>query len=189
VLNIVTGEAAVIGKVLATHPLVRKLSFTGSTTVGKHLLALCAGTLKHVSLELGGNAPYIVFDDADLDAAVAGAIASKYRNTGQTCVCANRVFVQDAVYDRFADRLAAEVAQLKVGDGFSPGVEQGPLINQAALEKVEAHIADALNHGARLLTGGQRHSLGGLFSSPLYSATPPPTWRSAGMKPSARSHR
>jgi succinate-semialdehyde dehydrogenase/glutarate-semialdehyde dehydrogenase len=174
VLNIVTGEAAVIGKVLATHPLVRKLSFTGSTAVGKQLLAQCAGTLKHVSLELGGNAPFIVFDDADLDAAVAGALASKYRNSGQTCVCANRVFVQDAVYGRFAERLAAAVAQLKVGDGFKPDVEQGPLINQAALEKVEAHIADALSHGARLLAGGQRHSLGGLFFQPtvLGNATP-----------------
>jgi succinate-semialdehyde dehydrogenase/glutarate-semialdehyde dehydrogenase len=170
VLNVVTGEAAVIGKLLATHPLVRKLSFTGSTAIGKQLLAQCAGTLKHVSLELGGNAPFIVFDDADLDAAVAGALASKYRNSGQTCVCANRVFVQDAVYGRFAERLAAAVAQLKVGDGFSPGVEQGPLINLAALKKVEAHIADALSHGAQILTGGQPHALGGLFFQPTVLA-------------------
>ena len=166
VLNVVTGDAATIGGVLTSHPLVRKVSFTGSTAVGKQLLAQSAGTLKHVSLELGGNAPFIVFDDADLDSAVTGALASKYRNSGQTCVCANRVFVQDAIFDAFAGKFAAAVAQLKVGEGFTPGVETGPLINPAALEKVEARIADALAHGATLLTGGHRHALGGQFFQP-----------------------
>jgi succinate-semialdehyde dehydrogenase/glutarate-semialdehyde dehydrogenase len=166
VLNVVTGDASSIGGVLTSHPLVRKLSFTGSTAVGKQLLAQCAPTLKHVSLELGGNAPFIVFDDADLDAAVAGAIASKYRNSGQTCVCANRMFVQEAVFDAFAERFAATVVQLKVGDGFTAGAEVGPLINAAALAKVEAHIADALAHGATLLAGGGRHALGGQFFQP-----------------------
>jgi succinate-semialdehyde dehydrogenase/glutarate-semialdehyde dehydrogenase len=166
VLNVVTGDAEAIGRVLTTHPRVRKVSFTGSTAVGKQLLAQSVPTLKHVSLELGGNAPFIVFDDADLDAAVAGALASKYRNSGQTCVCANRVFVQDAIFDAFAEKFAAAVAQLKVGEGFTPGVETGPLISPAALEKVEAHIADALAHGATLLTGGHRHPLGGQFFQP-----------------------
>ncbi|MES2368035.1 MAG: NAD-dependent succinate-semialdehyde dehydrogenase [Pseudomonadota bacterium] len=166
VLNVVTGDAEIIGGVLTSHPLVRKISFTGSTAVGKQLLAQSAGTLKHVSLELGGNAPFIVFDDADLDAAVAGALASKYRNSGQTCVCANRVFVQDRIFDAFAGKFAAAVAQLKVGEGFTPDVETGPLISAAALQKVEAHIADALAHGASLLTGGRRHALGGLFFQP-----------------------
>jgi len=152
--------------VLTSHPLVRKVSFTGSTAVGKQLLAQSAGTLKHVSLELGGNAPFIVFDDADLDAAVAGALASKYRNSGQTCVCANRVFVQDAIHDAFVEKFTAAVAQLKVGEGFTPGVETGPLISAAALGKVETHIADALARGATLLTGGCRHALGGLFFQP-----------------------
>jgi len=174
VLNVVTGDAATIGGVLTTHPLVRKVSFTGSTAVGKQLLAQSANTLKHVSLELGGNAPFIVFADADLDAAVAGALASKYRNSGQTCVCANRMFVQDAIYDVFAEKFAAAVAQLTVGDGFTPGVETGPLINPAALEKVERHIADALAHGATLLAGGARHALGGQFFQPtvLSGCTP-----------------
>jgi succinate-semialdehyde dehydrogenase/glutarate-semialdehyde dehydrogenase len=166
VLNVVTGDAEAIGRTLTTHPLVRKVSFTGSTAVGKQLLAQSVPTLKHVSLELGGNAPFIVFDDADLDAAVAGALASKYRNSGQTCVCANRVFVQDAIFDAFAEKFAAAVAQLRVGEGFTPGVETGPLITPAALEKVEAHIADALAHGATLLTGGARHTLGGQFFQP-----------------------
>ncbi|MBU1264180.1 MAG: NAD-dependent succinate-semialdehyde dehydrogenase [Gammaproteobacteria bacterium] len=170
VLNVVTGNAETIGGVLTSHPLVRKVSFTGSTAVGKQLLAQSVPTLKHVSLELGGNAPFIVFDDADLDAAVAGALASKYRNSGQTCVCANRVFVQDAIYDAFAEQFAAAVAQLTVGEGFTPGVETGPLINAAALEKVEAHIADALAHGATLLTGGHRHALGGQFFQPTVLA-------------------
>ncbi len=174
VLNVVTGDAATIGGVLTAHPLVRKVSFTGSTEVGRQLLAQSASTLKHVSLELGGNAPFIVFDDADLDAAVASALASKYRNSGQTCVCANRVFVQDTIYDAFAERFAAAVAQLKVGEGFAPGVETGPLISAAALQKVEAHIADALTHGATLLTGGARHALGGQFFQPtvLTGCTP-----------------
>jgi len=166
VLNVVTGDAETIGGVLTSHPLVRKVSFTGSTAVGKQLLAQSAGTLKHVSLELGGNAPFIVFDDADLDAAVAGALASKYRNSGQTCVCANRVFVQDAIFDAFAEKFAAAVAQLKVGEGFTPGVQTGPLISAAALEKVESHIADALAHGATLLIGGHRHALSGQFFQP-----------------------
>jgi succinate-semialdehyde dehydrogenase/glutarate-semialdehyde dehydrogenase len=170
VLNVVTGDAATIGVVLTSHHLVRKVSFTGSTAVGKQLLAQGAGTLKRVSLELGGNAPFIVFDDADLDAAVAGALASKYRNSGQTCVCANRVFVQESVFDAFAGRFAAAVAQLKVGDGFTPGVETGPLISIAALTKVEAHIADALAPGATLLTGGARHALGGQFFQPTVLA-------------------
>ncbi len=174
VLNVVTGDAAMIGKVLTSHPRVRKVSFTGSTSVGKQLLAQSAGTLKHVSLELGGNAPFIVFDDADLDAAVAGALASKYRNSGQTCVCANRVFVQDGIFDAFAKKFAAAAAQLKVGEGFTPGVETGPLISATALEKVEAHVADALAHGATLLTGGRRHALGGQFFQPtvLSQCTP-----------------
>ncbi|MDP3585038.1 MAG: NAD-dependent succinate-semialdehyde dehydrogenase [Thiobacillus sp.] len=170
VLNVVTGDAATIGSVLTSHPLVRKVSFTGSTAVGRQLLAQSASTLKHVSLELGGNAPFIVFDDADLDAAVDAALASKYRNSGQTCVCANRVFVQDAIYDAFAPKLAAAVAQLKVGEGFAPNVEIGPLISAAALEKVEAHIADALARGATLLTGGARHALGGQFFQPTVLA-------------------
>ena len=170
VLNVVTGDAEAIGRVLTTHPLVRKVSFTGSTAVGKQLLAQSVGTLKHVSLELGGNAPFIVFDDADLDAAVGGALASKYRNSGQTCVCANRVFVQDTIHDAFAEKLAAAVAQLKVGDGFAAGVEIGPLISAAALEKVETHIADALAHGAKLLIGGHRHALGGQFFQPTVLA-------------------
>jgi len=174
VLNVVTGDAAIIGSVLTTHPLVRKVSFTGSTAVGKQLLQQSASTLKHVSLELGGNAPFIVFDDADLDAAVAGALASKYRNSGQTCVCANRVFIQDTIFDAFAEQFSVAVARLKVGEGFTLGVEIGPLISAAARDKVEAHIADALAHGATLLTGGSRHSLGGQFFQPtvLANCTP-----------------
>jgi succinate-semialdehyde dehydrogenase/glutarate-semialdehyde dehydrogenase len=145
---------------------VRKLSFTGSTAVGKLLLRDCAQTVKKVSLELGGNAPFIVFDDADLDAAVAGAIASKYRNTGQTCVCANRLLVQDGIYDAFAERLATAVRELRVGSGLEEGVVQGPLINEAAVAKVERHIADALAQGASLVCGGGRHGLGGTFFEP-----------------------
>ena len=166
VLNVVTGDAEPIGKVLTSHPLVRKVSFTGSTAVGKQLLHQCASTLKHVSLELGGNAPFIVFDDADLDAAVAGALASKYRNSGQTCVCANRMFVHEAVHDAFAAKFSAAVGRLKVGEGFEAGVEIGPLINAAALARLEAYIAEALSHGAALLTGGARHPLGGQFFQP-----------------------
>jgi succinate-semialdehyde dehydrogenase/glutarate-semialdehyde dehydrogenase len=155
-----------VGRTMTRSPSVRKLSFTGSTPVGKRLLAACADTVKKVSLELGGNAPFIVFDDADIDAAVAGAMVSKYRNTGQTCVCANRFLVQDRVHDRFAARLAEAVGQLHVGDGFEPGVSQGPLINQQAVEKVERPIADALAQGARLACGGRRHGRGGTFFEP-----------------------
>src|SRR5690606_17078280 len=141
----------------------RKLSFTGSTAVGKQLMRQCADGLKRVSLELGGNAPFIVFEDADLDAAVEGAIASKYRNTGQTCVCANRLFVHDAVYDAFTDKLVAAVSKLRVGDGLAGETDQGPLIDARALEKVEAHVADALAKGARVVLGGGRHALGGTY--------------------------
>jgi succinate-semialdehyde dehydrogenase/glutarate-semialdehyde dehydrogenase len=166
VLNVITGNAEMIGRELTHNPLVRKLTFTGSTEVGKLLMRECAAGLKKISLELGGNAPFIVFDDADLDAAVAGAIASKYRNSGQTCVCANRLLVQESVYDDFAGKLAQKVAQFKVGNGLDPGVEQGPLIDESALKKVEAHIDDALAKGARVLVGGARHPLGGTFYEP-----------------------
>jgi succinate-semialdehyde dehydrogenase / glutarate-semialdehyde dehydrogenase len=169
VLNIVVGDAAaapVIGQVLCASTVVRKLSFTGSTEVGKILLRQSADTVKKLSLELGGNAPFIVFDDADIDAAVDGAIVSKYRNAGQTCVCANRIYVQAAVYDQFATRFAAKVAGLRVGLGTEPEVLIGPLIEPAALTKVEAHIADAVAKGAKVLIGGSRHSRGGLFFEP-----------------------
>jgi succinate-semialdehyde dehydrogenase/glutarate-semialdehyde dehydrogenase len=149
VFNVVTGSATAIGGEMTANPAVRKLTFTGSTEIGKMLMEQCAGTVKKISLELGGNAPFIVFDDADLDAAVDGAIASKYRNTGQTCVCANRILVQNSVYDDFAARLAQAVSGLKVADGFAEGAELGPLINREAVEKVEAHIADATSKGAR----------------------------------------
>jgi succinate-semialdehyde dehydrogenase/glutarate-semialdehyde dehydrogenase len=166
VLSIVTGEPKEIGAEMTGNALVRKLSFTGSTGVGRLLMAQCAPTVKKVSLELGGNAPFIVFDDADLDAAVAGAIASKYRNSGQTCVCANRLYVHERVYDAFTEKLRAAVEQLKVGRGTEDGVMQGPLINEAAVRKVEAHIADALSKGARVATGGKRHALGQTFFEP-----------------------
>ena len=166
VFNVITGDAATLGGVLCSHPRVRKVSFTGSTAVGKQLLVQCAPTLKHVSLELGGNAPFIVFDDADLAAAVAGALAGKFRNGGQTCVCANRLFVHDTIYDAFAERFSAAVAKLVVAEGFSTGAEIGPLISVAARDRIEAHIADALAHGAALLTGGARHTLGGQFFQP-----------------------
>ncbi len=167
VLNIVTGrDAAAIGGEMTAHPKVRKLSFTGSTGVGKKLMAQCADGMKRVSLELGGNAPFIVFDDADLDAAVEGAIASKYRNTGQTCVCANRLFVQDGVYDAFAQKLVEAVAKLRVGDGLAGATEQGPLIDANALAKVEEHVADARAKGAKVAIGGRRHALGGTFYEP-----------------------
>ncbi len=175
VLNVVTGPAQVIGDEILDNPLVRKLSFTGSTRTGKYLMQRCAGTLKRISLELGGNAPFIVFDDADLDAAVNGALASKYRNSGQTCVCANRFLVQDGVYDVFAERLTRAVReQLKVGNGLEPGVMQGPLIDAAALAKVERHVADALSQGATVLIGGRRHALGGTYYEPtvLTEVTP-----------------
>ena len=175
VLSVVTGDAEAIGGEMTSSPIVRKLSFTGSTAVGKLLMQQCASTVKKVSLELGGNAPFIVFDDADLDAAVEGAMASKYRNSGQTCVCANRFLVQDGVYDEFARRLSAAVeGQLKVGNGLEDGIAQGPLINEAAVAKVESHIADAIEKGARVATGGARHSLGGTFFQPtvLTDASP-----------------
>jgi succinate-semialdehyde dehydrogenase/glutarate-semialdehyde dehydrogenase len=170
VLSVVTGSASAIGGELTSNPLVRKLSFTGSTEIGKQLMAQCAGTVKKTSMELGGNAPFIVFDDADLDAAVEGAIVSKFRNNGQTCVCANRILVQDKVYDAFAAKLAARVGQLKVGDGFAEGVLMGPLIDNAAVAKVEEHIADALAKGARVIAGGGPHTLGGLFFQPTVLA-------------------
>ena len=167
VLNIVTGaDAPAIGAEMTANPKVRKLGFTGSTAVGKQLMAQCATDLKRLSLELGGNAPFIVFDDADLDAAVAGAIASKFRNTGQTCICANRLFVQAGVYDAFAEKLVAAVRTLRVGDGLQGDTDQGPLIDAKALAKVEAHVADALAKGARLAIGGHRHALGGTFFEP-----------------------
>src|SRR5690242_10883002 len=157
VISVITGSAAAIGKELTTNPIVRKFTFTGSTEVGKQLMAQCASTVKKVSLELGGNAPFIVFDDADLDSAVEGAMASKFRNTGQTCVCANRIFVQDGVYDKFTKKLADKVNAMKVGSGLEDGVAQGPLIDMKAVEKVEEHISDALAHGARVVAGGKRH--------------------------------
>ncbi len=170
VLNIVTGSASAIGGEMTSNPLVRKLSFTGSTEIGKLLMQQCSGTVKKVSLELGGNAPFIVFDDADLDAAVEGAIASKYRNTGQTCVCANRLLVQDKVYDKFADKLKSAVGKLKVGDGLKGETQQGPLIDMKAVAKVEEHIADALSKGAKVIIGGKRHALGGSFFEPTILA-------------------
>ena len=166
VLSVVTGSARAIGGELTSNPTVRKLSFTGSTEVGKTLMAQCAGTVKKLSLELGGNAPFIVFDDADLDAAVEGAIASKFRNTGQTCVCANRLLVQDGVFDEFSAKLGQAVAKLAVGDGLKGEVQQGPLIDMAALDKVEEHIADAVENGATVVVGGARHALGGSFFQP-----------------------
>ena len=166
VLNIVTGDAEAIGKELTSNPLVRAITFTGSTRVGKLLMQQSAATVKKVSLELGGNAPFIVFDDADLDMAVEGAIASKFRNMGQTCVCANRILVQDGVYDAFAGKLADRVSKMKVGPGAEEGVAQGPLINQAGLAKVEAHVADALSKGASAIIGGKRHALGRTFFEP-----------------------
>ncbi len=164
--SVVTGEARAIGGELTGNPAVRKLTFTGSTQTGRLLAAQCAPTLKRMSLELGGNAPFIVFDDADLDAAVDGAMTSKYRNSGQTCVCANRLLVQDGVYEAFAHKLGAAVAKLKVGNGIEPGVEQGPLIDAAALDKVEAMVGDALGQGARAVVGGRRHALGGTYYEP-----------------------
>ncbi|TGU70851.1 NADP-dependent succinate-semialdehyde dehydrogenase [Geomonas terrae] len=170
VFSVVTGSAAGIGGEMTANPLVRKLTFTGSTEIGKKLMAECAGTVKKVSMELGGNAPFIVFDDADLDAAVEGALISKYRNTGQTCVCTNRFLVQDGIYDRFSEKLAAAVAAMKVGDGLKGETQQGPLIDMAAVEKVEEHIGDALAKGARVVTGGKRHALGGSFFEPTVLA-------------------
>jgi len=174
VLNVVTGDSGAIGKELTTNPIVKKVSFTGSTEVGKQLMAQSAGTVKKVSLELGGNAPFIVFDDADVDAAVAGAVASKYRNSGQTCVCTNRFLVQAGIHDLFARKLAEAVNQLKVGDGLQAETQQGPLIDKAAVKKVEEHIGDAVGKGAKVIAGGHRHALGGTFFEPtvLVGATP-----------------
>ena len=177
VLSIVTGaaeDAPLIGAEMTSNPLVRKLGFTGSTEVGKLLMRQCAGQVKKVSLELGGNAPFIVFDDADLDEAVAGALLCKYRNSGQTCISANRLLVQDGVYDEFRDRLAAAAAALHVAPGSEAGAQVGPLIDAAALDKVERHVADALERGARLVTGGERHALGGTFFTPTVLDGVPP---------------
>jgi succinate-semialdehyde dehydrogenase/glutarate-semialdehyde dehydrogenase len=179
VFSVVTGSAKAIGGEMTANPVVRKVSFTGSTGIGKVLLAQCAQTVKKTSMELGGNAPFIVFDDADLDAAAEGAIASKYRNAGQTCVCANRLLVQDGVYDAFAARLAERVAKLKVGNGMEAGVTTGPLIDPAAVAKVEEHIADAVARGARVVTGGKRHALGGLFFEPTILADVTPAMKVA----------
>ncbi|MCK0197720.1 NAD-dependent succinate-semialdehyde dehydrogenase [Ancylobacter sp. 6x-1] len=165
-VNIITGEARAIGGVLTSHPAVRVVSFTGSTEIGKLLMKQCATTVKKVALELGGNAPFIVFDDADLDAAVEGAMLSKFRNMGQTCVCANRLYAQAGIYDAFVEKLAAAVGKLKLGEGTQDGVTQGPLINEQAIEKVEAHLADATAKGAKIVLGGKRSSLGGTFFEP-----------------------
>ncbi len=166
IFSVVTGDAVAIGGELTANDTVRKLSFTGSTNIGKLLMRQCADTVKKVSLELGGNAPFIVFDDADLDAAVEGALASKYRNAGQTCVCTNRFLVQEGVYDQFVEKLTAAVEGLKVGNGMDSGVTQGPLINAAAIDKIEDHLSDAVSKGGQITTGGQRHSLGGTFFEP-----------------------
>jgi succinate-semialdehyde dehydrogenase/glutarate-semialdehyde dehydrogenase len=166
VFSVLTGPSTAIGGEMTSNPIVRKLTFTGSTEVGKKLMAQCVPTLKKVSLELGGNAPFIVFDDADLDLAVQGAIASKYRNTGQTCVCANRLLVQEGVYDAFVAKLAEAVKKLRVGDGLQGPTEQGPLIDTKAVAKVEEHIADALAKGGKVVLGGKRHALGGTFFEP-----------------------
>jgi succinate-semialdehyde dehydrogenase/glutarate-semialdehyde dehydrogenase len=174
VFSVVTGASAAIGGEMTSNPVVRKVTFTGSTETGKLLIAQAAKTVKKVSMELGGNAPFIVFDDADLDAAADGAIASKYRNAGQTCVCANRILVQDKVYDAFAGKLAERVARFKIGNGMEPGVIIGPLIDEAAVKKVEEHVADALAKGAKVAMGGKRHALGGFFFEPtiLTNVTP-----------------
>ncbi len=179
IFSVVTGNPVAIGGELTANPVVRKLSFTGSTNVGKLLMQQCAGTMKKLSLELGGNAPFIVFDDADLDQAVAGAIASKYRNSGQTCVCANRLLVQDGVYDAFAEKLATALEDLNVGNGLEEGINQGPLINIAAVEKVESHIADAVEKGARIIAGGKRHELGRSFFQPTLLGDVTPEMRIA----------
>jgi succinate-semialdehyde dehydrogenase/glutarate-semialdehyde dehydrogenase len=200
VFNVVTGSASAIGGEMTGNPIVRKVTFTGSTEIGKVLMKQCADTVKKVGMELGGNAPFIVFDDADLDAAVEGAVASKYRNAGQTCVCANRLYVQEGVYDAFAEKLAAAVAKMKVGNGMEEGVAQGPLIDQAAVEKVEEHIADALSKGAKVAIGGKRHELGQTFFQPTIltgvtqemavareetfgPVAPPVTWGASGASP------
>ncbi|MBT5433100.1 MAG: NADP-dependent succinate-semialdehyde dehydrogenase [Rhodospirillaceae bacterium] len=170
VLNILSGKSAEIGDELTKNPIVRKITFTGSTEVGKKLMEQAASTVKKVTMELGGNAPFIVFDDADLDAAVEGAMLSKFRNMGQTCVCANRLYIQSLVYDAFAEKFAAKVAEMKVGNGLEDGVNQGPLINASAIDKIEEHIADATSKGARVMTGGNRHELGGSYFQPTVMA-------------------
>lgn len=170
VFSVVTGSASEMGKELTHSPIVRKVTFTGSTEIGKLLMEQSASTVKKISLELGGNAPFLVFDDADLDAAVEGAMASKFRNTGQTCVCANRILVQDEVYDEFSAKLSQAVSAMKVGDGLEDGVVQGPLIDMPAVEKVEEHVQDAVAKGARVVIGGQRHALGGTFYEPTVLA-------------------
>ncbi len=174
VINVVTGSSREIGGILTQHPLVRKVSFTGSTAIGKLLMQQCSSTMKKISMELGGNAPFIVFEDADLDKAVEGAIASKFRNSGQTCVCTNRILVQNSIYDTFVEKLAAAVAKLKVAPAFEPGAEQGPLINEKAVEKIQQHIDDATSKGAKVIYGGQRHQLGQTFFEPtvLTDVTP-----------------
>lgn len=179
VFNVITGASSTIGKELTGNPIVRKLTFTGSTQVGKILMAQCADTVKKLSLELGGNAPFIIFDDADLDKAVAGAILCKFRNTGQTCVCANRFLIQEGIYEQFAKELTRAVSAMKVGPGDQPEVFQGPLIDMDAIEKVEAHLADALQKGGKLLTGGRRHKLGGTFFEPTVLAEAKPSMRLA----------
>ncbi|MCT8088853.1 NAD-dependent succinate-semialdehyde dehydrogenase [Acinetobacter sp. C_4_1] len=166
VLNVVTGSSREIGEVLTTHPVVKKVSFTGSTQVGKLLMKQCSSTMKKISMELGGNAPFIVFEDADLDRAVKGAMASKFRNSGQTCVCSNRILVHANIYDQFLEKLTAAVRELKVAPAFEEGAEQGPLINEKAVEKIEEHIADAVGKGAKVLVGGKRHELGQTFFEP-----------------------
>src|SRR5579871_1998099 len=177
VFNVITGAPVEIGGELTSNPIVRKLSFTGSTEVGKLLMAQCAGTIKKISLELGGNAPFIVFDDADIDAAVEGATASKYRNTGQTCISTNRFYVQDGIYDVFAAKLTQAVKSLKPASGLEAGATQGPLIDDAALAKVESHLNDAKSKGAKVLIGGNRHSLGGRFFEPTVLADVTPQMR------------
>jgi succinate-semialdehyde dehydrogenase/glutarate-semialdehyde dehydrogenase len=177
VFSVVTGGAKAVGGEMTSNPLVRKVTFTGSTEVGKVLLEQCARTVKKTSMELGGNAPFVVFDDADLDAAADGAIASKYRNAGQTCVCANRILVQDKVYDAFAAKLAERVAKFRIGNGLEPGVTIGPLIDEAAVKKVEEHVSDALAKGAKVVVGGKRHALGGLFYEPTILADVDPTMK------------
>jgi succinate-semialdehyde dehydrogenase/glutarate-semialdehyde dehydrogenase len=179
VFNVITGDSGAIGGELTANPIVRKLSFTGSTEIGRVLYAQSAPTLKKLSLELGGNAPFIVFDDADLDAAVEGAIASKFRNAGQTCVCANRLYVHDKVYDAFAEKLVVAVNKLKVGPGMEDGVQLGPLIDQKAVEKIEEHIADALAGGARIVAGGKPHDLGGTYFQPTVMADVTPAMKVA----------
>ncbi|WP_127960238.1 NAD-dependent succinate-semialdehyde dehydrogenase [Serratia microhaemolytica] len=170
VINVVSGYSSAIGETMMANPVVRKISFTGSTPIGKLLMRQAAESVKKVSLELGGNAPFIVFDDADIDAAIAGGMAAKFRNSGQTCVCVNRFYIQDGIYDRFVEKLADAARALKVAPGLTPGAQQGPLINAAAVEKVELHLKDALQQGAKLVCGGERHALGGNFFQPTVLA-------------------